>query len=146
MRRLTGVLPNPVVGVVSRRAASIRRPPKGAWLAPSPPLEERAEERRHHARCCGLGDIPASCGTNLSGMMAESDGLLSLSLSSRGGEGTGNARHLQAREGLGQHALTSASAALRRIVRYMRYQVRLPRRLARCAFSAEHDHPVPNDG
>jgi len=94
--------------VVSHYAASIRRFPKGAGSAPSPPLEERVGERRHHARCCGLGDIPAGCGTNLSGMVTENDGLLSLSLSSRGGEGTGKARYLQAREGLGQHARQSA--------------------------------------
>ena len=61
----------------------------------------------------------------------ENDGLLSLSLSSRGREGTGNARYLQAREGLGQHALTSSAAPRRRIVRYIRYRVRLPRRSAR---------------
>ena len=41
-------------------------------------------------------------------MLTENDSLLSLSLSSKGGEGTGNARHLQAREGLGQHAHQSA--------------------------------------
>ena len=41
-------------------------------------------------------------------LVTENDGLLSLSLSSRGGEGTGKARYLQAREGLGQHARQSA--------------------------------------
>jgi hypothetical protein len=56
------------------------------------------------------GDIPAGCGTNLSGMLAENDGLLSLSLSSKGGEGTGNVRRLQARKVLRQRDLSPAAA------------------------------------
>ena len=35
-------------------------------------------------------------------------GILSLALSSKGGEGTGNVRDLQARKALGQHAQTPA--------------------------------------
>ena len=48
------------------------------WVHGSLPLFlwRRVGVRRHHARCCGLGDIPAGCGTNLSGMLAENDGLL----------------------------------------------------------------------
>jgi hypothetical protein len=41
-------------------------------------------------------------------MLAENSDLLSLSLSSRGGEGTDNMRDLQARKGLGQHDLSPA--------------------------------------
>jgi len=37
------------------------------------------------------GDIPAGCRTNLSGGLAENDDLLSLPLSSKGGEGSGAA-------------------------------------------------------
>ena len=54
------------------------------------------------------GDNPADRGTKMSGVLAENDDLLSLSISSRGGEGTGNLHHLPAREGLGQHARQSA--------------------------------------
>jgi hypothetical protein len=37
------------------------------------------------------GDIPAGCRTHISGGLAENDGLLSLPLSSKGGEGNGAA-------------------------------------------------------
>src|ERR1035441_6629475 len=57
--------------------------------SPSPPLEERVGERRSltilDAAVCG--DVPAGCRTHRSGVLAENDDLLSLPLSSKGGEG-----------------------------------------------------------
>src|SRR5512137_561379 len=57
--------------------------------SPSPPLEERDGERRPFtlfgAEVCA--DMPADSLTNASGAVAENDDLLSLSLSSKGGEG-----------------------------------------------------------
>jgi hypothetical protein len=57
--------------------------------SPSPPLEKRAGERRPTPilQAVASGDISAGCLTNLSGARAENDDLLSLSLSSKGGEG-----------------------------------------------------------
>jgi hypothetical protein len=59
--------------------------------SPAPPLEERVGERRFltilDAAVCG--DVPAGCRTNRSGVLAENDDLLSLALSSKGGEGNG---------------------------------------------------------
>src|ERR1035437_5503905 len=61
--------------------------------SPSPPLEERAGERRPltilDAAVCG--DILAGCRPHISGVLAANGGLLSLSLSSKGGEGNGAA-------------------------------------------------------
>ena len=59
--------------------------------APSPPLEERAGERRPLTILGAAvgGDISAGCRTDMSGGLGENDGLLSLSLSSKGGEGNG---------------------------------------------------------
>ena len=48
----------------------------------------------------------------VSGGLPENDDLLSLALSSKGGEGTGPVRDVQAREGFEQHALTSAATSL----------------------------------
>ena len=61
--------------------------------SPSPPLEERVGERRPITIFDAVlhGDIPAGCRTNISGGLAENDGLLSLPLSSKGGEGNGAA-------------------------------------------------------
>ena len=59
--------------------------------SPSPPLEEGVGERRPitllDAAVCG--EIPAGRHTHRSGVLADKDDLLSLSLSSKGGEGTG---------------------------------------------------------
>ena len=65
--------------------------------SPSPPLEERAGERRPVTTLDAAvrGDIPAGCHTNISGMLAENDDLLSLPLSSKRGEG--NAKQVRAR-------------------------------------------------
>jgi phosphoribosylformylglycinamidine synthase len=59
--------------------------------SPSPPLEERAGERRPVTTLdvAVRGDIPARCRTNIPGGLAENDDLLSLPLSSKGGEGNG---------------------------------------------------------
>jgi hypothetical protein len=57
----------------------------------SPPLEERVGERRPFT-LLGVevrGDIPAGCRANTSGRWAQNDDLLSLPLSSKGGEGNG---------------------------------------------------------
>jgi hypothetical protein len=56
-------------------------------------LEERAGERRPIILldAAARGDIPAGCRTNISGGLPEHDHLLSLSLSSKGGEGNGAA-------------------------------------------------------
>jgi epoxyqueuosine reductase len=56
-------------------------------------LEERIGERRPITLrdAAVRGDIPAGCRTNTSGGLAENDGLLSLPLSSEGGEGNGAA-------------------------------------------------------
>jgi|CZKM01.1.fsa_nt_gi epoxyqueuosine reductase QueG len=64
-----------------------------ASCSPSPPLEERIGERRPITLrdAAVRGDIPAGCRTNTSGGLAENDGLLSLPLSSEGGEGNGAA-------------------------------------------------------
>jgi hypothetical protein len=57
-------------------------------------LEERDGERRptilHHPTV--HGDLAAGCRLNPSGVLVESDGLLSLPLSSKGGEGNANRR------------------------------------------------------
>jgi hypothetical protein len=52
-------------------------------------LEERAGERRLVIilDAAVRGDIPAACRTNTSGVLVENDDLLSLPLSSKGGEG-----------------------------------------------------------
>jgi hypothetical protein len=54
-------------------------------------LEERVGERRAATllEAAVGGDIPAGCRTNTSGVLAENDDLLSLPLSSKGGEGKG---------------------------------------------------------
>jgi hypothetical protein len=54
-------------------------------------LEERAGERRPIIilEAAVRGDLPAGCRTNMSGVLAENDDLLSLPLSSKGGEGNG---------------------------------------------------------
>ena len=76
---------------VSAFYASVVREPRASG-SPSPPLEERVGERRHvtNLDAAVRGDIPRGC-TNLSGVRAEKNGLLSLPLSSKGGEGTGAA-------------------------------------------------------
>ena len=57
--------------------------------SPSPPLEERGRERRHITtlNAAVRSELPAGCRTNSSGTLNENDGLLSLPLSSKGGEG-----------------------------------------------------------
>jgi hypothetical protein len=57
--------------------------------SPSPPLEERVGERRPITVlvAAARGGISAGWRTNTSGGLAENDGLLSLALSSKGGEG-----------------------------------------------------------
>jgi hypothetical protein len=52
-------------------------------------LEERVGERRPFTilDAAVRGDLPAGCRTNISGVRVEDDDLLSLSLSSKGGEG-----------------------------------------------------------
>jgi phosphoribosylformylglycinamidine synthase len=59
--------------------------------SPSPPLEERVGERRPIAapNAAVRGEIPAGGRGNISSGQAEKDDLLSLSLSSKGGEGNG---------------------------------------------------------
>jgi hypothetical protein len=59
--------------------------------SPSPPLEERAGERRPIILpdAAVRGDIPASGRPSLSGVVAENNDLLSLPLSSKEGEGNG---------------------------------------------------------
>lgn len=68
--------------------------------SPSPPLEERAGERRPITLpdATVRGDLPAGRRTNISGGQAENDDLLSLPLSSKGGEGNNAApsEHLDA--------------------------------------------------
>src|ERR1035437_7721171 len=61
--------------------------------SPSPPLEERAGERRPVTLLDAAvrGDVPAGYRTNISGALAENHGLLSLAPSSKGGEGNGAA-------------------------------------------------------
>jgi len=56
-------------------------------------LEERAGERRPITglEAAVRGDMPADCRINVSGGLAENDDLLSLPLSSKGGEGNGTA-------------------------------------------------------
>jgi hypothetical protein len=51
----------------------------------------RAGERRPILDAAVGGDTPAGCRTNISGVPAENDDLLSLPLSSKGGEGNGTA-------------------------------------------------------
>ena len=62
-----------------------------ASSSPSPPLEERAGERRPITLVDAVvrGDIPGGCRTDMPGGQAENDDLLSLPLFSRGGEGNG---------------------------------------------------------
>ena len=59
--------------------------------SPSPPLEERVGERRPILDVAVRGDITVGCRTNKPGVLTENDDLLSLPLSSRGGEGNGAA-------------------------------------------------------
>jgi hypothetical protein len=54
-------------------------------------LEERAGERRPILDSAVPGDIPAGCRNHISGVPVEDDDLLSLPLSSKGGEGNGAA-------------------------------------------------------
>jgi potassium-transporting ATPase ATP-binding subunit len=58
--------------------------------SPSPPLEERTGERRPTTISSAVAhrDTPVGCGNPVSAIIAEKDGLLSLALSSRGGEGS----------------------------------------------------------
>ena len=59
--------------------------------SPSPPLEERAGERRPRLDAAVRGGISAVCGTNSSAALAENNDLLSLPLASKGGVGNGTA-------------------------------------------------------
>jgi hypothetical protein len=56
-------------------------------------LEERGRERRPVAIADAAvrGNIPTGCRTDISDLLAENDDLLSLPLSSKGGEGNGAA-------------------------------------------------------
>jgi putative protease len=60
-----------------------------ASASPSPPLEERVGERRpvNILDAAVRGEIPAGCRTDMSRGRPENDDLLSLALSSKGGEG-----------------------------------------------------------
>ena len=75
---------DPRVGI-SHASGGLDQP---ASASPSPPLEERAGERRPTTTLGGAirGDAPAGGRTKTSGVLA--DDLLSLPLSSKGGEGT----------------------------------------------------------
>ena len=79
--------------------------------SPSPPLEERAGERRPLTTldAAARGDIPEGDHTDLAGGSAEQDGLLSLALSSRGGEGK-DAAASERRDVDREQALTPHSA------------------------------------
>ena len=85
-------LARPFGNPVSTFYASDVREPRASG-SPSPPLEERVGERRPvtNLDAAVRGDIPTGCRTNLSGVRAENNDLLSLPLSSKGGEGTGAA-------------------------------------------------------
>ncbi len=64
----------------------------GRRHGPLQPTDRRlghGPKHRHPTHSGRLGDIPAGCGTNHSGVLAENDNLLSLPLSSKGGEGNG---------------------------------------------------------
>ena len=77
-----------VVAICTLHASGGREP--RASGSPSPPLEERAGERRPGTILDAAvgGDIAAGCRTNLSSRLAESDDLLSPPLSSKGEEGS----------------------------------------------------------
>ena len=57
--------------------------------SPSPPLEERVGERSSLLDAAVRVILPTGCRTNRSGVLPENNGLLSLPLSSKGGEGNG---------------------------------------------------------
>ncbi len=65
----------------------------GVSVPPSPPLEERAGERRPITSQGATAPVGTSAGgpASISGAQAQKNGLLSLPLSSRGGEGNGTA-------------------------------------------------------
>ena len=63
----------------------------GTSGSPSPPLEERAGERRPRLDTAVAGDFPVGCRPSVSAVLAENNDLLSLPLSSKGGEGNGTA-------------------------------------------------------
>jgi len=71
------------------------RPPdpskQQAGGSPSPPLEERVGERRLSLAAAARGDGLVQCRSNPSGVPGEKDHLLSLPLSSKGGEGNATA-------------------------------------------------------
>jgi hypothetical protein len=72
-----------------RRAEAFRTAPSPARRgSPSPPLEERVGERRPIVDAPALGHIPAGCRPNRFDALDEKDDLLSLPLSSKGGEGS----------------------------------------------------------
>src|ERR1019366_10255627 len=71
--------------------ASGGREQRASSVSPSPPLQERAGERRPILDAAVSGDVLAGCRTIISGALAENDGLISLPLSSKGGEGNGAA-------------------------------------------------------
>src|ERR1035437_7163373 len=81
--------------------------------SPSPPLEERAGERRPVTilDVAVRGDMPAGCHTYISGVLAENDGLLSLPLSSKEGERNGAAAS-EHRDACKEQALLCAPSIL----------------------------------
>jgi len=83
--------PREFITAEGRAAAAIAA--AGASDPPSPPLEERVGERRPSTLldAAARGDIPAGSHSDKSGGLSEQDDLLSLTLSSKGGEGKGAA-------------------------------------------------------
>ena len=67
------------------------KPDQMANGSPSSPLEDRAGERRSNFGPAFHADIPVGCRTNQSAVLPDGDDLLSLPLSSKGGEGNGTA-------------------------------------------------------
>ena len=88
LTRLHSALAGSGGACTSRRSAGREQRAVGS---PSPPLEERAGERRHPLSAAVHGDLPAGDRANRAGALAENKGLLSLALSSKGGEGNGAA-------------------------------------------------------
>jgi cbb3-type cytochrome oxidase maturation protein len=74
---------------LGRPARASCKPDQLANGSPSPPLEERAGERRPNFDPAFHAGIPVGCPTNQSAVLPDGDDLLSLPLSSKGGEEKG---------------------------------------------------------
>jgi exodeoxyribonuclease V beta subunit len=94
----------------SRAPAGLDQPTVGS---PSPPLEERAGERRPTLAAGVRSDIPAGGHTGTTRALAENHGLLSLSLSSKGGEGNSAAAR-EHRDAFKERSGVALAALLRR--------------------------------